>query len=77
MPRGVKKALDFNGELKLIDEQIAELQRKREEVLGKKKEAELNALSSFLEAHEISMSDALDILNIAIAASKATPPTEV
>lgn len=77
MPRGVKKALDFNGELKLIDEQIAELQRKREEVVGKKKEAELNALSSFLEAHEISMSDALDILNIAIAASKATPPTEV
>lgn len=77
MPRGVKKVPDFNEELRIIDEQIEELKRKRGEVIGKKREEEIRTLSSFLEDHNISVSDALDILNIAIAASKTTSSAEV
>lgn len=79
MPRGVRKILDFNEELKKIDGQIDELKAKRSALLEKKREHDLGTLYDFLDKNGISTEDALEILTTAVAAAaqKPQPAAEV
>jgi len=68
MARTTKKATDYAEELRIIDEQIAELQVRKNDVLGKKRAADMAALSAFLEKHCLDAESALQILSSSVAA---------
>lgn len=70
MPRGVRKTVSTEEQLRKINEQIAALQEQREQLLEKKKDGDSKKLVEFLAENQINFEDAKRYLTTAIAASK-------
>lgn len=77
MPRGTKRVIDFNEQLKKIDDQISLLQSQREEFLQQKRRADLEALSLFLRQNNLPATDAIEYLTTVVAASTTPQGEEV
>lgn len=75
MPRGVKKVVDINDEIRKIDNQIEELRKQREKLASKRREDAFAKLTSFIESNGITVEDAVAYLAPAVSADVAT--TEV
>lgn len=76
MPRGVRKAINYDEELRKIDERIGLLTEKRKEILEKKANADMRALTEFITNNNMTVADAIAILSPAVAAAAQAKPTE-
>ena len=77
MPRGVPKVIDFDSQINTLDRKIEKLKAERQEVLGKKRMADLQTLTVFMTEKGISADDVITMLSPAVAASAQSAPGEV
>lgn len=84
MPRGVRNVIDFGTQLQKLDEKIEKhkqaiivLEAQREDLAGKKQEADMHELSEFMSANNLSAADVLAMLNPAVAASTQSGPSNI
>lgn len=69
MARAEKKPANLLEEIQKIDMEIDTLERKKKNLLSKKKDEDMRALAAFLEKNGISAEDAMEMLSPVAAAA--------
>ena len=69
MARTEKKPANLLEEIQKIDLEIDTLERKKKNLLSKKKDEDMRALAAFLEKNGISAEDAMEMLSPVAAAA--------
>lgn len=77
MPRGVRKVINYEEAFQKIEQQIETLEAKKEALLRRKNEEDMNTIMEFIKQHNMTASDILAILSPAVAASAAKESVKI
>ena len=76
MPRGVKRIINYEEELKKIDAQLKALHKQRDALTERRRKEAFSKLNSFMSENGISAADAVEFLSVA-ASTDQQSATEV